>query len=197
MHHSVKSLFLKVDSCFKFICLIFHSKFSCTCTRKKWSESCQYIVSISKERICKQLMPVSYLWHQMLQTEISWVNTNNDSFLKIKSIESEYLLKAHCIEFEIFDIRVNFTVSTVQKFNTEDKVIVFVVIIQRNFGKAQNHSNNSVLTKLGNYGAEIYLELVVCMYDSQLCVQTSCSILPIKIKTAVVKIYKYFCIFTE
>lgn len=34
MHHSVKSLFLKVDSCSKFICLIFNSKFSCTCTRK-------------------------------------------------------------------------------------------------------------------------------------------------------------------
>lgn len=123
----------------------------------------------------------------MLQTEISWVNTNNDSFFKIKSIESEYLLKAHCIEFEIFDIRVNFTVRTVQKFNTEDKVIVFVVIVQRNFGKAQNHSNNSVLTNLGNYGAEIYLELVVCMYNSQLCVQTSYSILPIKIKIVVVK----------
>ena len=70
-------------------------------------------------------MPVSYLWHQMLQTEISWVNTNNDSFFKIKSIESEYLLKAHYIEFEIFDIIVNFSVNTVQKFNIEDKIICF------------------------------------------------------------------------
>lgn len=63
-----------------------------------------------------------------------------------------------------------------------------------NFGKAQNHSNNIVLTKWGNYGAEMYLELVVNMHNSSLCIQTSRSALPIKIEVVVVKIYKYFYI---
>ena len=103
------------------------------------------------------------------------------------------LMKVHWVEFKIFDIIVNITMNTVQKFNTEDKMICFCSNnMNTNFGKAQNHNINNVFTKLENDGAEMYLELVVCMHNSYLCAQTSCSILPIKIEVVVVKIYKYF-----
>lgn len=84
----------------------------------------------------------------------------------------------------------NFTVHIVQKFNIKDKMICFYIHnTNTNYGKAQNQSNNNVLTKLGNHGAELYLELVVCMYNSQLCVQTSCSAPPIKTEIVLAKIY--------
>lgn len=75
------------------------------------------------------------------------------------------LLEVHCVDSEISDILVNFTVNTVQKFNMEEKMICFCNH-NMNFGKAQNHSDNNVFTKLGNYGAEMYLELVVGMHNS-------------------------------
>lgn len=106
------------------------------------------------------------------------------------------LLEVHCVEFEICDIIVNFTIHIVQRFNIKAKMIWFCVHnTNTNCGKAQNQSNNNVLTKLGNYGAEMYLELVVCMHNSQLCVQRSCSAPPIKIEVALPKIYKRFYIF--
>lgn len=77
------------------------------------------------------------------------------------------LLEGHCVEFEIFDIIMNFTVLIVQNFSLEDKMMCFCSHnTNTNFGKAQNRSKNNVLTKLGNYGAEMYLELVVCMHNS-------------------------------
>ena len=64
------------------------------------------------------------------------------------------VLEVHRVEFERFDIIVNFPVNMVQKFTTEDKKICFCSHnTNTNFEKAQNHSNNNVLTKLGNYGA--------------------------------------------
>lgn len=86
------------------------------------------------------------------------------------------LSEVRCVEFEICDIIVNFTVHMVQKFSIKDKVICFCIHnTNTNCGKAQNQSNNNVLTKLGNYEAELYLELIVSMHNSQLCAQTSCS----------------------
>lgn len=100
------------------------------------------------------------------------------------------LSEVHCVEFEICDFIVNFTVHIVQKFNMKDKMIcVCIHNTSTNCGKAQNQSNNSVLTELGNCGAEQYLELVVCMHNSQLCVPTSCSAPPIKTEIVLAKIY--------
>lgn len=74
-----------------------------------------------------------------------------------------YLLKVHCIEFEVFDINVDFIVNTVQKF--ENKIIYFYSVnINTNFGRTQHYSNSNVLTKLGNR-AEMYLKLVVCKHN--------------------------------
>lgn len=54
------------------------------------------------------------------------------------------LLKVPCVEFEIFDLIVNITMNTVQKFNIEDKMICFCSHnTNTNFGKAQNHSINN------------------------------------------------------
>lgn len=104
----------------------------------------------------------------------------------------------HCVEFEICDIIVNFRVYTVQKFNIEDKMICACIHnTNTNCSEAQNQSNNNADAKLGNYGATMHVELAVCMHDSQMCVQTGCSTLPVKTEVVLVKVHEYFYICIE
>lgn len=52
---------------------------------------------------------------------------------------------------EAFAIIVDTIASAVQRFNTEDKVLVFEMIIQKtNIGRAQHYGKNPLATKLRN-----------------------------------------------
>jgi hypothetical protein len=107
------------------------------------------------------------------------------------------ILQVHSVEGAAFDIIVNATVNSVKKFNIKDKIICFCCDnTNKNLEGEKCRGKNNVLTKLRNLWSRNVLGIGCGARMIHKCVKTNCDILLTEIGI-VVKIYKYFSIYTE